>query len=111
MKFARIIPALLLLALTGCPAHMLTIRLVNTSAQPVSTIIVDYPSATFGKDQLAPRETFSSPVKITDTGALKVQFTDANGAHHTFTGPVLHPSEEGSIEIKLTQSSASVDVH
>jgi hypothetical protein len=90
---------------------MVTIRLVNTSAEPLSTIIVDYPSATFGKNQLAPGETFSSPVKLTDTGPLKVQFTDAKGASHTVAGPVVHRNEEGLIEIRLDQNSAVVDMH
>jgi hypothetical protein len=109
-KTFRIIAALLpAVLLTGCPAHMLTIRLVNTSTQPVSTIIVDYPSATFGKDKLAPAETFSSPVKITDAGPLKVQFTDASGAVHTYTGLKLHPNQEGSIEIRLDQSGAQAE--
>src|ERR1041385_9575020 len=97
------ITLLLLAALSGCRAHMLTIRLVNTSAEPLSTIIVDYPTATFGKDKLAPNETFSSPVKIIDRGPLKVQFTDARGAIHTYTGLLLHANEEGSIEIKIDQ--------
>ena len=98
------------MALIGCRAHMLTIRLVNTSNQAVSTIIVDYPSATFGKDKLAPRETFSSPVKITDAGALKIQFTDAAGAIHSYTGVVLHPNQEGSIEVRLDQSGANAEM-
>ncbi|HZD95956.1 MAG TPA: hypothetical protein VE133_16970 [Candidatus Sulfotelmatobacter sp.] len=106
MKTTRIISALLILMLTSCRGHMLTIRLVNTSAEPVSTIIVDYPSATFGKDRLAPGETFSSPVKITDAGALKVQFTDAKGARHSYTGPALHSNDKGSIEVKFDQHGA-----
>ena len=97
---------IVLAALAGCRAHMITITLINTSAQPISTIIVDYPSATFGKDRLAPAERFSSPVKITDDGALKVQFTDANGANHTYTGPMLHRNEEGSIDIRFDQNGA-----
>jgi len=109
MKFARLISALLLLTLTACRAHMIAIRLVNTSAQPISTIVVDYPSATFGKDKLAPAETFSSTVKITDSGPLKIQFTDARGSIHTYTGLPLRPNEEGSIEIKLDQGSATVN--
>ena len=109
MRSCRIISVLLILALTGCPAHMLTIRLVNTSTHPISTIIVDYPSATFGKDKLAPAETFSSPVKITDTGALRVQFTDAAGAIHKYTGLTLHPNQEGSIEIQLDQAGAKAE--
>jgi hypothetical protein len=112
MRIARVCFALLLFAfLAGCRAHMVTIKLVNTSAAPLSTIIVDYPSATFGKDKLAPRETFSSTVKVTDTGPLKVQFTDAKDAIHTYTLPILHPNAEGSLEIQLNQASAVAVLH
>jgi hypothetical protein len=108
MKAAKIMVALLLAALlAGCRSHMVTIRLVNTSAEPISTIIVDYPSATFGKDKLAPGETFSSSVKFVDTGKLKVQFTDARGGNHTYSGPTLYRDAEGTIEIRLDQNNAS----
>ena len=74
MKSFRFAAALVfVITMAGCRAHMVMIKLVNTSAAQLSTIIVDYPSATFGKDKLAPSETFSSPVKITDDGALKVR--------------------------------------
>jgi hypothetical protein len=109
MKTARACIALFLFAiLAGCRAHMVTIKLVNTSASPLSTIIVDYPSATFGKDKLTPGETFSSPVKITDSGPLKVQFTDAKGVIHRYTGLTLHPNAEGLIEIRLDQNNAAI---
>jgi len=112
MKTARVCVALLLFAfLAGCRAHMVKIKLVNTSAEPLSTIIVDYPSATFGKDKLAPGETFSSTVKLTDDGKLKIQFTDANGGNHTSTGPVLHKNQEGMIEIRFTQEKVAVTVN
>ncbi len=112
MRTARVCFALLLVAfLSGCRAHMVTIKLVNTSASPLSTIIVDYPSATFGKDKLAPGETFSSSVKLTDDGALKIQFTDANGGNHTSTGPMLHKNQEGMIEIRFTQDTATANVN
>ena len=90
---------------------MVSIKLINTSGQSISTIIVDYPSATFGKDKLAPGETFSSPVKITDTGSLKVQFRDAGGASHIYVLAALHPNAEGTIEVSLTQSSAIAVPH
>jgi hypothetical protein len=112
MKTARVCFALLLFAfLAGCRAHMVTIKLVNTSAGPLSTIIVDYPSATFGKDKLSPGETFSSPVKLTDDGQLKVQFRDANGLNHVYAGPVLHKNQEGMIEVRFTQDSATAKVN
>lgn len=108
MRATKIIIALLAAALlAGCRAHMVTIKLVNTSAEPISTIIVDYPSATFGKDRLAPGETFSSSVKFIDTGKLKVQFTDAKGGNHTYSGPTLYRDTEGTIEVRLDQNNAS----
>ncbi len=107
MKTAKLIILMLAVAaLAGCRAHVVTIRLINTSNQPVSTIIVDYPNATFGKDKLAPGETFASIVKPLDSGAIKVQFTDASGHGHSYTGPTLHKGDDGSIDIKLTQDSA-----
>ena len=110
MKFFRSAALFIVLgSLAGCRARMITIKLINASAQPISTIIVDYPSATFGKDKLAPGETFASPVKLTDDGALKIQFTDANGGNHTSSGPVLHRNEGGSIVIKFDQTTATVD--
>jgi len=61
MTFFRSAALVVILAiLSGCRARMIIFRLINTSAQPISTIIVDYPSATFGKNKLAPGETFTS---------------------------------------------------
>lgn len=108
-KAAGIAIALLAVSmLAGCRVHMVTVRLINTSAEPISTIIVDYPSATFGKDKLAPGETFSSSVKFIDTGALKVQFTDAKGTNHTFTGPVMQQDAQGSVDLKFDQNNVAV---
>ncbi len=112
MRTTRVcFPLLLVAFVAGCRAHMVSIKLINTSGQSISTIIVDYPSATFGKDKLAPGETFSSPVKLTDDGALKVQFTDANGGNHAYAGPVLHKNQEGTIEISFTQDKATANVN
>ena len=112
MKILRSTALLIVLAvLAGCRARMVKMKLINTSAQPISTIIVDYPSATFGKDRLAPGETFMSPVKLTDDGALKVHFRDANGGNHAYTGPMLHRNEEGSIDISLDQNGAVAELH
>ena len=107
MKSFRFAVALVsLIALAGCRAHVVKISLTNTSAQPIKTIIVDYPNATFGKDALAPGATFSYTIKPLETGPLKIQFTDAKGANHTYIGPALHKNEEGSIEVSLDQNGA-----
>jgi hypothetical protein len=102
--------ALLLLlvgASAGCRSRVIQVTLINTSTQPVSNIIVDYPGATFGKNALAPGDTYHYVIKPLETGALKIQFTNAQGANHSFTGPTLQKDQEGSIEIKFNQDSAS----
>ena len=93
-------------ALLGCRARVVKISLTNTSTEPIKTIIVDYPSATFGKDALAPRETYFSLVKPIDKGPIMVRFTDAQGVSHTYKSASLQPGDDGWVSIKLTQTSA-----
>lgn len=104
-----LVALLLLAAVCGCRSRVIHIRLTNTSSQPVSAVIVDYPKATFGVNSLAPGSSFRYPIKATESGAVKVQFTDAAGAHHTYTGPTVSKGQEGDIEIKITQDSATAE--
>ncbi len=110
MKLSSAVVALILLAVAaGCRSRVINVRLINTSAQPVSTVIVDYPSATFGVNSLAPGKTFQYVIKPTDHGPVKIQFTDAQGGNHSFSGPTVEKGQEGSIEIRITQDSASAE--
>jgi hypothetical protein len=94
------------LSLSGCRAHVVKINLTNASAQPIKTIIVDYPNATFGKDALAPGESYFSLIKPVDQGPIKVRFTDAQGGSHAYQSISLQQGDDGSVNIKLTQTSA-----
>jgi hypothetical protein len=85
------------------------VLVTNTSSQPVSAVIVDYPNATFGVNSLPPGGSFRYAIKPTERGAMKVQFTDARGAGHASGGPTVEKGEEGNIEIRLGQDSASVE--
>jgi hypothetical protein len=105
-RFRFLVPITLLIALAGCRAHVVKITLTNTGAQPLRTIIVDYPSATFGKDVLAPGATFSYAIKPIETGPLKIQFTNATGVIQTYLYPALHKDDDGSIEVSLNQNGA-----
>lgn len=93
----------------GCRSRVVLVKLLNTSPQPLYTIVVDYPGATFGVNQLDPGKTYQYAIKPQNTGKLKIQFTDARGASHSFTGPVLHTNDEGSVRVTLTQASASAE--
>jgi hypothetical protein len=105
-SFRFAITILFAVAISGCRAHVVKINLTNTSDQPIKTIIVDYPNATFGKDTLAPGTTFSYGIKVLETGPLKIQFTDTKGIIHTYLYPALHKNDDGSIEVSLNQNGA-----
>src|SRR5437868_10840342 len=92
---------LFVIAMSGCRAHVVKISVTNSSSEPIKTIIVDYPSATFGKDTLAPRETYFSLVKPLDKGPINVRFTDAQGTTHTYKSISLEQGDDGSVDIKL----------
>jgi hypothetical protein len=91
----------------GCRSRVIRVSVTNISAQPVSTIIVDYPDASFGINLLAPGKTFQYVIKPTGTGAVKIQFTDFAGASHSAVGPTIHKGDEGAMQIKLEQESAT----
>lgn len=98
---------LALAAIAGCRSRVVEVKLINTSGQPLSVIIVDYPTATFGVNKLDPGATYEYPIKVLGTGELKVQFTDASGHNHSFTGPSLEKNDDGTVTVKLTQESAT----
>src|SRR6266853_4393757 len=99
---------LALAALTGCKSRVIKVSVVNTSAQRVANIAIDYPGGTFGISSLEPGKTFPYTIKPLDNGPLKIQFADAAGKTHTTSGSELHKDDEGAIEIKLTQETATV---
>lgn len=102
---------LLLITAIGCGSHVVQITLTNISQQPIRTIVVDYPGATFGVNVLDPGKSFPYKIKPLETGPLKIQFTDALGAIHSYSGTVLHKNDEGAIDVKLTQETALPEVH
>jgi|ERR1700760_1110583 hypothetical protein len=103
---SAILLAALALGTTGCRSHVVKVNLINISQQPVTTIVVDYPGATFGKNQLDPGKTYLYPVKPLETGPLKIQFADANGKTHTALGPELHKNDDGLVEVRFDQEKA-----
>lgn len=98
---------IVLTAFVGCRSRVVNVKLINTSQKPLSIIVVDYPGATFGVNTLAPGATYQYAVKPLSSGPVNIQFTDADGHNHTYTGPALRKNDEGSLTVQLTQSAAS----
>jgi hypothetical protein len=108
-KYWLVVTALLL---AGCShSRVIKVNLINTSAEKLSNIIVDYPSATFGIPSLAAGKTFQYTIKPTENGAMDIEFTDAQGKIRRFPGPAIRKDDEGTMEIRLTQDAAKFIYH
>ena len=102
---------LVLSAAAACThSRVLKITVTNTSTEKLSTIVIDYPDASFGINSLEPGKSFDYKIKPTGTGALKIEFLNAQGADHVAAGPVVHKNDEGSIQIRLTRDGATSDI-
>ncbi len=104
-----LVAALLALASSavGCRSAYIEATVRNSTATAIPLVEVDYPSASFGRQQLAPNAEFRYRFKILGTGAAKVIWTDAAHHDHTVPGPVLHEGDEGRVTITLTPTSAN----
>ena len=91
-----------LVPLTGCHSAFVEATLVNRTARPVTLVELDYPSASFGLQQLAPGESFHYRFKILGSGELKLIYTDAAEKEQHITGPHLDEGEEGPLEVAIT---------
>jgi hypothetical protein len=90
----------------GCRSRVVYVELTNVSQKPIYTITVDYPGATFGLNRLDAGKSYRYPIHPQDTGPLKIQFADASGKTHNYSGLELHKNDEGSAEVKLDQTKA-----
>ncbi len=89
-------------AVSGCHSASIEATLVNASGAPVSLIQVDYPSASFGVQTLAPGQRFAYRFKVQGAGPIKLTYTDAAQHAHHVDGPVLREGSDGSLQIVLS---------
>jgi hypothetical protein len=94
------------LTLTGCHSAYIAATISNHTTQPLSLIEVDYPSASFGTQNLAPGQDFHYRFKVLGSGPTTVLWTDA--AHHDqkSSGPQLHEGDEGSLTINFASNAS-----
>ncbi len=91
-----------LLSATGCHSPYVGATVSNRTSQPLELIEVDYPSASFGTENLAPGADFQYRFKVLGSGNLKLVYTDAAHHDHTSNGPLLHEGAEGHLTILVT---------
>jgi hypothetical protein len=98
-RFATVLVACL--SLSACRSAFVQTSIINHTGNTVRLIEVDYPSASFGTQQIAGGETFQYHFKILDSGPVKIAFTGADNNVHSFTGPTLTQGQQGSLTITL----------
>ena len=109
MRLAAAFSAPLLLFLTGCHSAYVDAVVRNRTPQPISLVELDYPSASFGTQALAPGQDFRYRFKILGTGSLKLIWTDPAHIERHSDGPALSEGQEGSLAVTLTPAGVQWD--
>jgi hypothetical protein len=87
------------LMLSGCHSANIAATISNHTNAPLSLVEVDYPSASFGTQTLAPGQDFYYRFKVLGSGATTLLWTDAAHQDHMNAGPHLGEGDEGSLAI------------
>jgi hypothetical protein len=105
----RLIPALALtlIAATGCHSPYVLTTVSNQTTQPIELLEVDYPSASFGTQALAPGADFHYRFKVLGSGPMKLLYTDSAHQDHKSDGPFLKEGAEGALTIVIADTGVS----
>ena len=105
---SRPLPRVLtLIATTGCHSPYVDHHVSNRTAQPIELLEVDYPSASFGTQNLAPGADFHYRFKVLGSGAMKLLYTDSAHQDHKSDGPFLKEGAEGPLTIVIADTGVT----
>ena len=90
-----------LLAAAGCHSYHIDSTVENRTGTAIQLLEVDYPSASFGVDNVASGADVHYRFQVRDSGPLKVQYTIKGGHQIQITGPTLAERQEGQLQIVL----------
>lgn len=86
---------------SACHSYHIDATIENRTGAPIQLLEVDYPSASFGADSLAPDANFHYRFQVRGSGQLKVLYTAANGQTVQISGPTLAERQQGTLKIVL----------
>ena len=99
MRLLRVFIAALLLCTAGCHSPYIEATISNRTSEPLKLIEVDYPSASFGTQTLAPGKDFHYRFQVLGQGKMKLTYTDSANHEHKSEGPELKEGAEGPLTI------------
>src|SRR5215469_10908226 len=103
MRLYRVFVPTLLSCIAGCHSPFIEATISNRTAEPLQLIEVDYPSASFGTQTLAPGRDFHYRFKVLGEGKMKLTYTDASNREHKSDGPELKEGAEGPLTVLVDQ--------
>jgi len=92
---------LLCLVSTGCKSFWIESTVDNQSGEAVRELEVDYPTASFGTNTLAPGATMHYRFQVRGSGPVKVEYTVPNGKLVHAQGLALSERQQGQLLIQL----------
>jgi hypothetical protein len=107
MRFIPALALLTLIATTGCHSPYVLTTVSNHTTQPIELLEVDYPSASFGTQALAPGADFHYRFKVLGSGPMKLLYTDSAHQDHKSDGPFLKEGAEGPLTIVIADTGVS----
>ncbi|HEY0161362.1 MAG TPA: hypothetical protein VGB69_01675 [Edaphobacter sp.] len=105
MQSLRRLVLLPVLLLSGCHSAYVEATVSNHTSQMIDLIEVEYPSASFGTQSLAPGADFHYRFKVIGEGKVKITYTDTAHNEKKAEGPDLNESSEGKLLIDIQPGS------
>src|ERR1700733_10439039 len=91
-----------LLTAAGCHSPYISATVSNRTTQRIELLEVDYPSDSFGTQDLAPGSDFHYRFKVLGSGRMKLLYTDGAHQDHKSDGPLLGEGAEVLLSITIT---------
>jgi hypothetical protein len=99
--------AVTIAAANGCHSPYVSTTVSNHTSQPIGLIEIDYPSASFGTQNLAPGADFHYRFKVLGSGSVKLLYTDSVHKDHKSEGPFLKEGAEGPLAVTITDGGVT----
>ncbi|MEO6983565.1 MAG: hypothetical protein ABI072_10685 [Edaphobacter sp.] len=90
-----------IIALAGCRSHFVTATVSNRSSQAIDLLEVDYPSASFGTQRLAPGADLHYRFKVLGSGNVSLTYTTTAFRNKKSEGPFLNEGAQGPLQVTI----------
>ena len=87
--------------LTGCKSYWIDTTVKNETGQQIRELEVDYPTASFGINSVAPGASMHYRLQVRGSGPMKVEYLTSDGKTVHLQGTTLSERQQGQITIRL----------